>query len=191
MTLSKSIKAALIIPLLVFILSAFSISKTPPPNEGLALKAFDTILKVLKSPRCMNCHPSDDHPRQGDDQHIHLFNVTRGANNHNGPVQTCSTCHNDKNNDYTNVPGAPHWGLAPKSMGWMGLTDVQLGQALLDKSKNGNRSLEEIVKHMREDKLVLWAWEPGGNRTLPPVSLEEFRAALKTWLDNGGAVPKE
>ncbi len=149
---------------------------------------FQTIIKVLKSPRCMNCHPSDDFPRQGDDGHLHKLGVTRGIDNHAGPVQTCNTCHQDSNNIYTNVPGAPHWGLAPKSMGWQGLTDTELGQAILDKSKNGNRTPEEIVHHMGHDALVLWAWNPGEGRTTPPVPLDEFKKALEEWLTAGTPV---
>ncbi len=159
-------------------------------NEKVSLEAFDKILKVLKSPRCMNCHPSDDFPRQGDDRHVHLHGVMRGEDNHGGPVQKCLTCHQAENNEYSGVPGAPHWGLAPKSMGWQGLSDVELGKALLDKSKNGNRSAKDIADHMMNDALVLWAWAPGETRSLPPVPLDEFKEAVKTWLENGAIVPE-
>ena len=152
---------------------------------------FQTIIKVLKSPRCMNCHPSDDFPRQGDERRIHQLNVSRGADNHGGPVQTCNTCHHADNNIYTNVPGAPHWGLAPKSMGWQGLSDSELGRAILDKTKNGNRSPEEIVAHMSGDALVLWAWNPGEGRSAPPVPLNDFKKALNDWLAEGTPVPNE
>lgn len=33
---------------------------------------FDEIGKVLTHPRCMNCHPTGDHPLQGDDHHEHM-----------------------------------------------------------------------------------------------------------------------
>ena len=185
----KIVTVVSFIVVLLFIITAFN-PLSEPPDKEVSLQAFDKILKVLKSPRCMNCHPSDDRPRQGDEQKVHLFGVTRGKDNHGGPVQTCQTCHNDKNNAYTQIPGAPHWGLAPKSMGWMGLSDVELGQALVDKNKNGNRSPAEIAKHLMEDKLVLWAWNPGDNRTLPPIPLDEFKTAVKEWLENGAAVPE-
>ena len=152
---------------------------------------FQTIIKVLKSPRCMNCHPSDDQPRQGDDSHIHKLSVVRGSDNHGGPVQTCNTCHHEENNVYTNVPGAPKWGLAPKTMGWHGLSDVEIGKAILDPSKNGNHSPEEIVHHMKNDALVLWAWNPGDGRSVPPVPLDEFKMALDQWLADGTPVPDE
>ena len=156
-----------------------------------SLQAFGTVLKVIKSPRCINCHPSNDRPRQGDDHHEHLFGVTRGAANHGGLVQKCSTCHQSENNGYTNVPGAPHWGLAPKSMGWVGLSDIEIANALMDKNKNGGRSAADLVAHMSNDSLVLWAWNPGPGRTLPPVPLEQFRNALNEWLANGAHVPEQ
>lgn len=160
-------------------------------DKEKSLAAFATIAKVLKNPRCMNCHPSDDRPRQGDDRHKHLFGVQRGKDNHGLAVQRCATCHHEENNPYTNVPGAPHWGLAPKSMGWMGLTDVELGKALVDKEKNGGRTPKDLVKHMSKDKLVLWAWNPGKGRSLPPVSLPNFKKALNQWLENGAHVPEK
>ncbi len=185
-------------PLLVLLIMAtvFFICNTtesPAITEGdpqKALEAFATISKVLRSPRCINCHPSDNVPRVGDDSHEHLFGVVRGAADHNGPVQKCATCHQNENNAYTRIPGAPHWGLAPIGMGWQGLSDAQLGQTLLDTSRNGNRSPEALVEHMSHDALVLWAWDPGEGRTPPPVPLDEFRAALQTWLENGATVPE-
>jgi len=44
--------------------------------------------------------------------------------------------------------------------------------------------------------LVLWAFNPGvdqeGNpREKPPVSEEDFIAAVKTWMDAGAPIPEE
>ncbi|MEM7343654.1 MAG: hypothetical protein AAF485_05390 [Chloroflexota bacterium] len=153
--------------------------------------AFDTVMTVMTSPRCSNCHPTGDRPRQRDEQIIHLFNVTRGEDNHGGPVQTCETCHHEENNPYSLVPGAPHWGLAPKSMGWFGLTDAEIAQTLLDPAKNGGRTHEELLHHVSEDPLVLWAWDPGEGRTPPPVSHEEFVEAMAIWLEAGAPIPEE
>lgn len=156
-----------------------------------SLKAFSTILTVLKSPRCINCHPTNDVPLQGDVQRLHPFNVSRGIANQGGVVQKCGTCHHAENNTYANVPGAPHWGLAPKSMGWIGLPDSEIARRLMDKKSNGGRSPQDLVEHMAHDSLVLWAWNPGEGRNKPPVELEEWRKVLKEWLDNGAAVPSE
>jgi hypothetical protein len=165
-----------------------TLAKSPPDKEK-SLKAFSTILTVLKSPRCINCHPTTDVPHQGDVQRLHLFGVTRGLANHGGLVQKCGTCHQNENNDFANVPGAPHWGLAPKTMGWFGLSDAEIAKRLLDKNQNGGRSPQDLVKHMGNDSLVLWAWNPGKTRSKPPVELDAWRIVLKEWLDNGAAIP--
>jgi hypothetical protein len=162
-------------------------SQATESNRNLN-SSLDKILAVLRSPRCMNCHPSGDRPRQGDEMKFHNFGVLRGADNQGGPVQTCNTCHQSENNVYSNVPSAPHWGLAPKSMGWIGLSDTELMESILDRSKNGNRSPEEIVEHMSHDALVLWAWNPGSGRTPPPVDVNDFRKALADWLAEGTPV---
>jgi hypothetical protein len=167
-----------------------SLAKSPPDREK-SLKAFSTILTVLKSPRCINCHPTADVPHQGDVQRLHPFGVIRGLANNGGLVQKCGTCHHTENNDFANVPGAPHWGLAPKTMGWFGLSDVEIAKRLLDKKQNGGRSPQDLVKHMSNDSLVLWAWNPGKGRSKPPVELDVWRNVLKEWLDNGAAIPTQ
>lgn len=160
-------------------------------KKAKSLEAFELILKVLKDPRCINCHPTDNRPRQGDDQHPHLFNVRRGKTNNGGPVQMCSGCHGEENNIYSGIPGAPHWGLAPISMGWLGLSDYEIGQRFISKASNGQRSPEALAKHMTEDALVLWGWNPGENRKPVQVPFEEFKKAVSDWLNNGAHVPSE
>ena len=160
-------------------------------DKEKSLAAFDTILQVIKSPRCMNCHPVNDRPRQGDEQKIHGFNVQRGKFDDGTEVQKCATCHHEENNEYTDIPGAPHWKLAPKSMGWYGLSDAELAARLTDTTLNGGRTPEELVEHMSHDSLVLWAWNPGKGRSVPPVPLDDFRTALSNWLHFGAYIPEK
>lgn len=157
-------------------------------------EAFDKMMAVLTHKRCVNCHPSSDRPRQGEDSHIHNFNVQRGADNHGVAALRCESCHQHENNDFSGVPGAPEWSLAPLSMQWEGLTRVEIAKSMLDPSKNGGRNLEQIVEHLTEHELVLWAWEPGidaaGNpREKPPVSKEEYIKAVKEWAEAGAVIP--
>ena len=108
----------------------------------------------------------------------------------------CKTCHQRENNDYSGVPGAPEWSLAPLSMAWEGLSRVEIAQSMMDPSRNGGRNLEQIVEHLTEHELVLWAWEPGVDangvpREKPPIPKEEYIKAVKEWAESGAYIPEE
>jgi hypothetical protein len=147
---------------------------------------FQPLFEVLTHPRCLNCHTKTDFPRQGDERRRHAQLVVRGEDNHGAPTLQCSACHQDENVADGAVPGAPHWALAPLSMAWEELSPSELCTVLKDTSKNGNRNLEALFKHMSEDELVLWGWTPGGDRTTPPLSQPAFVDALRVWVDAGG-----
>ena len=164
-----------------------------PPNPS---EAFDKMMAVLTHKRCVNCHPSDNRPRQGEDSHIHNFAVQRGADNHGLPALRCESCHQHENNDFSGAPGAPEWSLAPIEMAWQGLSRVEIARSMLDPAINGGRTLEETVKHLTEHELVLWAWEPGVDaegspREKPPVPKEEYIRAVKEWAAAGAPIPEE
>ncbi len=158
-----------------------------------AQEAFHTMMDVLTHKRCVNCHPNDNIPKQGEDSHAHRFGITRS----NGVGATnCNTCHQSTNNNYSGVPGAPEWSLAPASMAWEGLNRYEIARMITDKSSNGNRTIDDLMHHLTEHELVLWAWNPGvdaeGNaRELPPVSKEEYIAAVKKWVEEGAIIPAE
>ena len=157
---------------------------------------FDKMMAVLTHKRCVNCHPSDDHPRQGEDSHVHNFGVMRGEDNHGMAALRCESCHQHENNNYSGVPGAPEWSLAPIKMAWDGLSRVEIAKSMLNPENNGGRTLDEIVEHLTEHELVLWAWEPGvdseGNpREKPPVPKEEYIKAVKEWAAAGAVIPEE
>ncbi len=159
-------------------------------------KAFNKMMDVLSHKRCVNCHPSDNYPKQGEDSHKHLFGIQRGTSNHGVPAVKCITCHQDENNDYSGVPGAPEWSLAPESMKWEGLSRIEIAHSMLDKTKNGNRTHEQVMHHLTEHALVLWAWNPGVNaegipREKPPIPKDEYIAAVKEWFENGAIIPEE
>lgn len=157
---------------------------------------FDKMMAVLTHKRCVNCHPADNYPRQGEDSHIHRFGVQRGDDNHGIAALRCETCHQHENNNYSGVPGAPEWSLAPPQMAWQGLSRVEIAKSMLNPENNGGRTLEETVEHLTEHELVLWAWEPGvdadGNpREKPPVPKDEYIAAVKAWAANGAIIPEQ
>lgn len=73
---------------------------------------------------------------------------------------------------------------------------VEIARSMLDRNTNGDRSLDELVKHLTEHELVLRAWEPGINaegipREVPPVPVDEYIAAVKAWADAGAIVPSK
>lgn len=158
--------------------------------------SFDIMMDVLTHKRCVNCHPSGDTPRQGEDSHLHSFGVVRGEDGHGLSGYTCNTCHQNENNDFSGVPGAPHWSVAPKIMAWEGKSRVEIARQMMDPKRNGGRSAEDIMHHLTEHELVMWAWDPGidasGNpREKPPVPKEEYIAAVKEWIANGAVIPEE
>ena len=159
-------------------------------------EAFHNMMDVLTHQRCMNCHPTDNVPKQGDTRHPHYFGISRGADDKGFEATNCNTCHQSENNVYSGVPGAPHWSLAPASMGWQGLSRVEIAERLLDRKTNGNKSHAELVEHMTQDELVLWAWNPGidangKQREVPPVTKEAFKKAVAYWFDNGAILPSQ
>lgn len=162
-------------------------------NDAVGAAAFETMVPVLRHPRCMNCHSSGDFPRQGDDNHPHIMEVRRGPDGHGLNAVKCSTCHQDHNLPGSHrPPGAPHWGLPSPEMPmiWEGLSDRQLCELLKDPLRNGHRSVAQIVEHMHTP-LVLWAWNPGEGRPPVPSSQKLFLMGVERWAAQGAGCPSE
>jgi hypothetical protein len=169
--------------------SATGKAASPGSDDGAL---FTALVPVLRHPRCMNCHSQGDYPRQGDDGHPHAMNVRRGPDGHGVTAEKCSTCHQDHNLAGAHLPpGAPNWGLPPAStpMIWQGLTDAQICESIKDRKQNRNRNLDQLVEHFTEDKLVMWAWNPGEGRTPVPMPRDEFSAKVKQWQAAGAPCP--
>ena len=151
---------------------------------------FEEAGKVLLHPRCINCHPSAEEPLQGEDGRRHQPRVERGAGGHGRVGMMCSTCHRSENFDPGRVPGAPSWHLAPATMAWEDRTLGEICEGLKDRERNGDRSIAEIVRHMEEDALVGWAWEPGADREPVPGTQEVFGRLIRAWADTGAVCPE-
>ncbi len=200
-------KILLISSLFLLVGFIFGFSKSANPSEYIPIvyerddpqtskEAFDKMMDVLTHQRCMNCHPNDNIPKQGDDRHPHYFGMARGENDHGFQATKCATCHQSENNAYSGVPGALHWALAPASMSWEGLTRTEIAERMLHPKTNGGKNHQELVKHMTEDELVLWAWNPGVDangkpREKPPISENDFKAAVEQWFVSGAVIPSE
>lgn len=145
--------------------------------------------KVLTHPRCVNCHPAGDRPLKHDGEVFHYPPVERGADGHGVVGMRCQTCHHSSNFEPAGVPGAPHWHLAPLSMAWEGLTPGEICRQVKDPQRNGGKDLAAIVKHMTDDPLVLWGWQPGSDREPAPGSAAAFAQLIAAWAETGAECP--
>jgi hypothetical protein len=162
-------------------------------DDAAAKAAFKEAYKVFLHPRCMNCHPSGDVPLQGDDSRPHTQNVQRGPDGKGKFALKCGNCHQEANLAGENMPpGNPNWHLPPPEMKmvFQGKTVGELADQLKDPKRNGGKTLEQILHHVAEDKLVLAGWEPGDGRTKPPLSHAEFVAKMREWVEKGAASPE-
>jgi hypothetical protein len=165
-----------------------SFSSIKDPQQRSAAY-FTELSKVLTHARCVNCHPSSASPRQGDTRRLHQPPVVGGADGFGVGGMRCNSCHQDTNFNPGRMPGHAHWHLAPREMGWEGKTVAEICAQIKDPKRNGNRSLNELVKHIGEDSLVGWAWEPGFGREPAPGTQQEAGALAKAWVDSGASCP--
>ncbi|MBI4774524.1 MAG: hypothetical protein HY788_10150 [Deltaproteobacteria bacterium] len=162
-----------------------------PDGDGTLFAGF---VSVLRDPRCLNCHSDGDFPRQGDDGHQHTMNIRRGPDGEGVTAQKCGACHQEHNLAGAHMPpGAPHWRLpAPEMpMIWQGLTDARICRSIKDPEENGDRTVEQIVDHLANDRLVLWGWNPGEGRDPVPMPHDEFVSKVKQWRDAGAPCPAD
>ncbi len=158
-----------------------------PRDRSIAL--FTEAGKVLQHPRCVNCHPADDRPRQGIASRLHQPAARRGPDNHGVAGMTCNACHHATNFDAARVPGHPDWHLAPLSMAWLGRSLGQICAQIKDSERNGGKTLDEIAHHMAEDSLVGWAWAPGEGRQPAPGTQRQLGELVRGWIDTGAECP--
>lgn len=178
--------------------------RATPPTSGLAAPQsfaaiadpqarsaayFMELSKVLTHPRCTNCHPAGDRPRQGDGARLHQPPVFRGADGMGHPALRCASCHGAANFDAAGMPGHPHWHLAPAEMAWEGRTPADICAQVKDPARNGGRSPEDLIAHIRDDTLVGWAWAPGPGRTPAPGTQLQAGALVEAWVRSGAACP--
>ena len=160
--------------------------------EGI--NAFQDVYTVLQHPRCLNCHPSGDAPLQTDASVPHAMNVTRASTE---AGMECATCHQTTNSDDYGIkggpPGAPNWHLPEVEMPLIfeDRTPQELCAQLKDPEQNGHKTLDQLYLHVAHDPLVLWGWEPGGNRSTPSIEHDKFARQFKTWMTAGAPCPPE
>ncbi len=152
-----------------------------------AVHPFTPIQQVLQSPRCMNCHPAGDAPLQTDASRPHKQNIKRVFTQLGG---SCQTCHQETAMPGDDMPpGALHWNMPPPSMAFEGKSATQLCTDLKDLAKNGNRSLADLRQHVEHDPLVVWGFNPGQGRTVPPLTHTAFLVKVDEWVAAGAPCP--
>ena len=185
--------------LLIFFLIAMlmvgsGIAYAQAKNDSAAsARAFRKAYDVLLHPRCLNCHPNGNQPLVGDESEPHPMNIQRGPKGMGEKGLWCSTCHQGKNLPGMHMPpGAPGWQLptADMPMVFQGKTPKQLCEQMKDPAKNGNRTPEQVVEHVREAPIVLWGWNPGEGRTPVSISHVEFVKHMTDWVKKGAACPE-
>jgi hypothetical protein len=173
--------------------ACYAAAQESQSQKDIGIRAFREMAAVLTSPRCLNCHVPGSGPLQGDDNHVHNMLVARGTDGKGTPAMRCSSCHQETNVSTPHAPpGASGWRMptAATPMAWQGLTSTQLCRVLVDPATNGKRSLADLVEHVSSDKIVNWGWSPGPNRTVPPLSHQQFVEAVKSWVAAGGPCPE-
>lgn len=152
--------------------------------------------KVIQSPRCLNCHPVEPRPTQGDDLHPHVPLMQGGADGKGLPALPCRSCHGTANvatlaPSIRGIPGNARWGLAPASMAWQGKTLQEICEQLKDPARNGGHDLSGIQHHMATDDLVAWAWHPGEGRRPAPGTQTELGQLVAAWIATGAHCPTD
>ena len=168
----------------------------PARADDTATQAWNEVFAVFSHPRCAACHVSDEHPRWFDKAtgapKFHGMNVLRGqdGSGFGNAGLRCATCHGPQNAPtLLGPPGAPKWHLAPVEMVWFGRSSAEICAQIKDKARNGDRSLDQIADHVRDDKLVAWGWSPGGEREPAPGSAQKTYDDLKRWIAGGAPCP--
>lgn len=179
--------------------------RRPAPNELLAVAdfagirdretrsraLFGEIARVLVHPRCINCHPSGDTPHQRMTMELHDPPVVRGPDDRGVVGMECTSCHQDRNQELTRVPGAPNWHLAPIEMAWVGKSVSYICNQIKDPKRNGGKTLAQLVEHNGHDELVAWGWAPGADREPAPGTQAQFGALTAAWVETGAECPEE
>lgn len=173
--------------------------RTPDEFDSISDKTersvalFEEMMVVIDHPRCLNCHPVGDSPRQGMDMHLHEPPVVRGVADFGAPGMRCTTCHGEENFEFASsegsIPGHSPWQLAPIEQGWVGKSAAEICAQLKDKDRNGDRTLAELHEHNATDGLVGWGWHPGPGREPVPGTQEVFGELTRAWIDTGAACP--
>lgn len=176
-------------------------SQTTEPAKAIVdreagLAEWQGLFEVLAHPRCANCHVDDDRPRWSGlhygETRVHAFNVQRGEDGFGNTGLRCTVCHFEQNSPVPHgPPGAHAWHLAPAEMAWFGKSSAEICAQIKDPERNGQRSLDTVAAHIRDDALVAWGWNPGPGREPAPGSADATYEAFLRWITTGAPCPAQ
>lgn len=63
---------------------------------------------------------------------------------------------------------------------------LDLCRSIKNPALNGNRKPADLIDHTKT-ALVVWASEPGGRRTKPPLSYDQFMSSFREWVAPGAS----
>lgn len=181
---------------LLFVAQADEAVEEAPIDAELVqagVEAFEHVYAVSQSPRCRNCHPAGDAPLQFDDGRPHAMGITRDVHE---VGMTCTTCHSSTSVDDAMgdrlPPTALHWQMPPASipMTFEGRSLEELCAQLANPPQTRGRTGDLLVHHVGNDPLVVWAWDPGADRTTPPGTHQDLVDAMQAWVDGGMPCPE-
>jgi len=171
-------------------------------EEGLA--SWQTFYEVASHPRCSNCHvgpsnrPMWSGPSYGKTR-PHGMNIKADESRMGIEAVPCATCHVTLLQPSDNANAIPHtppkvaspWSLAPVEAEWFGKSSSYICNQLKDPERNGDRTIRDVASHLDHDRVLQWAWNPGGNRQSAPHSLQIVMDSLMKWSAAGTPCPSE
>lgn len=184
-----------------------SVKIEPPPagsvSQARGLEAWARIYEVASHPRCANCHVGESErpmwsgPSYGAAR-PHGMNVYAGKSRIGAETLLCGTCHVNSTATERGNP-VPHaapriagaWRLAPVEADWFGRASDEICEQLRDPERNGNRTYLQLAEHLNHDRILHWAWNPGGNREPAPRTLQDHVNDILRWGAAGMPCPSD
>ena len=189
-------KASCIVAYVVVVAAASINAQAPKDERARSVALFVEAAKVITHPRCLNCHPANREPTQGDDLHPHVPPIDGGRYGVGVPAMPCRSCHEKTNTptlatSIASIPGSPAWGLAAPSMAWQGKSPREICLQIQDPARNGGRNLTKLSEHMTKDPVVGWAFHPGEGRVPAPGTQEQLGQLIDAWIATGAQCPAQ
>ncbi len=154
-------------------------------DRDRAAAMFTEAARVLRHPRCVNCHPSSERPLQGERGDPHQPLVVRGAGGMGAPGMMCLTCHGTQS--FQNVPGRPGWVLAPSELAWEAASVAAICEQL--KARAASSSLEDIARYVTENELVGHGFAPPTHLEAAPGDQATLGGLFRGWVEAGAYCP--